>query len=67
FICWIISIPIAILIANSWLQNFQYHTNLAWWIFALALILILIVTSLVITLESLQTACSNPVKSIKNE
>jgi len=67
FICWIISIPISIFIANSWFNNFQYHTNLAWWIFALALVIVLIITSLVITLESLHTAYSNPVKSIKNE
>ena len=67
FICWIISIPIAVLIAKSWFKNFQYHTNLAWWIFALALLVIGIVTSLVITLESLQAAYANPVKSITNE
>jgi len=67
FICWIISIPIAILIARSWFENFQHHTNLDWWIFAIALVIVLIITSLVITLESLQAAYSNPVKSIKNE
>ena len=48
-------------------ENFQHHTNLDWWIFAIALVIVLIITSLVITLESLQAAYSNPVKSIKNE
>jgi len=66
-ICWVISVPISILIAKAWFKNFQYHTNMAWWIFALALAIILLVTSLIITLESLKAAYSNPVKSIKNE
>jgi putative ABC transport system permease protein len=72
FIRWIgiavvIAIPLAWYFMNQWLQNFAYRTNLPWWIFISAGIIVLSVCLLVINYFSYKAANANPVDSLRNE
>ena len=66
-ICFVISIPISIVLINIWLQNFVYKTPIYWWVFALALLLISVITLTTVTFQSFRSANDNPVDSLKNE
>ncbi|MVM32544.1 FtsX-like permease family protein [Spirosoma sp. HMF4905] len=62
-----IAAPIAYYVLSGWLQNYQYRTDLSWWIFALAGLGALVVTLLTISFQSIKAALTNPVKSLRSE
>ena len=63
----IISAPVTWFFMNSWLQNYQYRTEIPWWIFAAAGAGALAVTVLTVSYQSIKAALMNPVKSLKTE
>ena len=66
-ICYLISIPIAFFIIKEWLKNFAYRSPIPFWIWIVAFVVIFALTAIVISLQSLRTARSNPVNSIKSD
>ncbi len=66
-VCFVIAAPLAWYIVDSYLKGFAYRMPMHWWIFALALSAVLIVTVCVVTLRSLSAATSAPVESIHTE
>ncbi|MDL2238838.1 ABC transporter permease [Bacteroidales bacterium OttesenSCG-928-K22] len=67
FICFAISIPIAYFIIKEWLKNFAYRSPIPFWIWIVALFVIVLLTVTIISLRSLRSAKANPVESIKME
>ena len=63
----IISAPITWYFMNSWLQNYQYRTEISWWIFAAAGAGALLLTLLTVSYQSIKAALMNPVKSLRSE
>ena len=72
FIRWIgiamvIAVPLAWYFMNQWLQNFAYRTNLPWWVFISAGVIVLSICLIVINYFSFKAANTNPVDSLRNE
>lgn len=65
--CFVAAAPLGWYAVSRWLDGFAYKAPVVWWIFAVALLLVLAVTVLTITLQSYRTARENPVRSIKTE
>lgn len=63
----IIAVPVAVYGMDKWLQNFAYRIDLGFWVFLLSGAIVLVVTSLITTLQSWKTTCQNPVLLLKNE
>lgn len=63
----LISVPVAYYGLTAWLKNFQYHTELAWWIFAAAGIGALAITLITVSRQTLKAATENPIKSLRSE
>jgi putative ABC transport system permease protein len=59
--------PIAYFTMNKWLQNFAFRIRISLWIFLLALILSLAVSTLAMISKALYAATSNPVNSLRYE
>ena len=66
-VCFIISIPIAWMGTQQWLENFAYKTPLHLWVFIVAFLIILLVTIGTVTFRNWQAANENPVNSVKSE
>ena len=66
-VCFIISIPIAWMGTQQWLENFDYKTPLHLWVFIVAFLIILSVTIGTVTFRNWQAANENPVNSVKSE
>lgn len=66
-VCFVIASPLCWLIINRYFSTFAYHMQITWWVFALAFVVVLVITNLVVAVRCLQTASSNPVESIKTE
>ncbi len=63
----ILASPIAWYFMHRWLQSYQYHTGIAWWIFLITAIGAILITMLTVSYQSIKAALANPVKSLKTE
>ncbi len=63
----LIATPLAWYFLNGWLQQYQYRTELSWWMFAASGAGALIITLLTVSIQSIRAALQNPVKSLRNE
>ena len=66
-VCFVIAVPVSIVIMRRYLEGFAYQVPLHIWVFALALLAVLAVTIAVVTLRSLRAATMNPVRSLRSE
>ena len=67
FIACIIGIPVAYYLMEEWLQKFDYHTSVQWWILVLASLGVFVITLLTVSYQAIKAAKANPVKSLKTE
>ena len=63
----VIAAPLSWWIVRRYFAGFAYHTAISWWVFAVALLIVLAITVLIVTLRSLKAATSNPVEQLKND
>ena len=66
-ISFIAGIPLSYLFGLQWLNNFAYHIDLAWWMFAGPVSFLFFITLFMVAAQSLKTAISNPVNALKYE
>ncbi len=63
----VIATPLAWYVANSWLQDFAYKIDLAWWYFAAAGGVAILIALLTVSFQSVKAAVANPVESLRSE
>jgi putative ABC transport system permease protein len=66
-IAFVIAVPLTWWFMNNWLQKYTYHINISIWLFAVVGALILLLTLVVVSLNTLKAATANPVKSLRSE
>lgn len=59
--------PISYKLMLMWLQNFYYHTSIPVWSFLMAAILTILPALVIINIQTIKTASSNPAKALKYE
>jgi putative ABC transport system permease protein len=62
-----IATPVAYYFMSSWLQQYNYRTEIAWWIFAAAGSGALAITLCTVSYQSVRAARANPVDSLKSD
>ena len=62
-----IASPIAWYYLQGWLQQYEYRTEISWWVFVAAGACALIITLLTISFQAIKAAVANPVKSLRAE
>jgi ABC-type antimicrobial peptide transport system permease subunit len=63
----LIASPVAWWGMNKWLQNYTYHIDIEWWVFAGAGILSVLIALATVSYQSIRAAVANPVKSLRTE
>lgn len=66
-IAFVFACPIAYYAMSRWLEGFAYKIELSWWVFAIAGLVVLVLSLLSVSWQSLKAARANPVDSIKGE
>jgi putative ABC transport system permease protein len=61
------AVPLSIWALNKWLQNYEYRTELSWWIIALAGLITITIALLTVSFQAVKAAVANPVKSLRSE
>ncbi|MBK8883206.1 MAG: hypothetical protein IPN67_12730 [Bacteroidales bacterium] len=72
FLNWIIwaialAFPLAWYAMHLWLRNFAYKTDLSWWIFGVACLLVLCIALITVSWQSWRAATRNPVEALRYE
>lgn len=62
-----IAIPLAWYFLQQWLDQYEYRTQMSWWVFAMAVIGALIITLATVSYQAIKAAIMNPVNSLKTE
>jgi putative ABC transport system permease protein len=63
----LIAWPAAWFVMNRWLQNFAYRIELSWWMFVLAAVLALLISLIIVSLQTVKAAFKNPADSLRYE
>jgi putative ABC transport system permease protein len=66
-IAFVIASPISWWGMNKWLQDYAYRTTVAWWIFAVAFILVILIAILTISFQAIKAAVANPANNLRTE
>jgi len=61
------AIPASWIASNKWLENYPYRITLSWWMFASAIVLVVLIALLTVSFQAIKAALSNPVKSLRTE
>ncbi|MFC2132707.1 ABC transporter permease [Bacteroidota bacterium] len=67
FYAFIIACPVSYLIVNKWLQNFDNHTNISWWVFMVSGLFAILIALLTVGYRAFNAARKNPVDSLRHE
>ena len=62
--CSAVAIPVSYYIIDQWMQQYVYRTPMSWWVYALAVGVILLITIVTVSLRSWSAANENPTESI---
>ena len=63
----LIATPVAWWVMNNWLKDYNYHTNVSWWVFAVAGLLAIAIALLTVSFQTIKAALANPVRSLRSE
>ncbi len=63
----VVAVPIAVYALKGWLNTYEYHTTIAWWIPAAAVVGALSITIITVSYQAIRAARMNPVKSLRSE
>ena len=63
-LCSAIAIPISHYVVHRWMEQFVYRAEMSWWVYAIAIGIILLITIITVSLRSWSAANENPTESI---
>jgi len=66
-IAFLIAVPFTWWGMNNWLQKYTYHINISIWLFLAVGLIVLLLTLIVVSLNTIRAAVANPVKSLRTE
>jgi putative ABC transport system permease protein len=63
----IVAVPVSYFLIDEWLSSFTYHIGIAWWMFVIPGIFVLIIALVTVSVQSLKVALSKPAENLRNE
>lgn len=66
-IAFVIACPLAWYAMSRWLESYMQRTELSWWLFLAAGMIVTVIAVLTLVWRSVKAATANPVESLKNE
>ncbi|HYF69204.1 MAG TPA: FtsX-like permease family protein, partial [Ohtaekwangia sp.] len=63
----LLAVPIAWYLITGWLSDYEYRTEVPWWIFVVAVAGAMAITLLTVSFQAIKASLMNPVKSLRTE
>jgi putative ABC transport system permease protein len=67
FVAFVLVIPVSYYIANEWLSNFEYRIDIEPMLFLKASIVVVMITCVTVSFQSIRASLANPAEVLKNE
>lgn len=62
-----LALPLAYFFLDGWLSQFEYRTDISWWIFVVSAAGALAITLMTVSYQAIKASLMNPVKSLRTE
>ena len=62
-----LAVPIAYYFISDWLKQFEYRTEVSWWVFMISVFGAVAITLLTVSYQAIKASLMNPVKSLRTE
>jgi ABC-type antimicrobial peptide transport system permease subunit len=62
-----IAFPFAWWLMHTWLQDFSYHIEIQWWVFAFAGFAVFLIALITVFFQAIKAAVTNPVRALRTE
>jgi putative ABC transport system permease protein len=62
-----IALPVSYFAIQKWLTGYAFHMDLSGWLFIAPVFLVLVIALLTISVQTVRTAATNPVESLRTE
>ena len=62
-----LAVPLAYYFISDWLKQFDYRTELSWWVFIISVLGAITITVLTVSYQAIKASLMNPVKSLRTE
>ena len=66
-IAFLIAVPLTYWLMSNWLNKYEYRVNISIWLFVVVGIAMFLLTLVVVSMNTVKAAMSNPVKSLRTE
>ncbi|OOG76370.1 ABC transporter permease [Algoriphagus sp. A40] len=66
-IAFCLAVPFAYWRMNAWLETYTYHIDINFWLFVVVGVVVLLLSLVVVSMNTLRAALANPVDSLKSE
>jgi len=66
-IAFVIAAPLTYWLMSNWLDKYNYHVSINLWLFVIVGVSMFVLTLIVVSLNTIKAATSNPVKSLRTE
>jgi ABC-type antimicrobial peptide transport system permease subunit len=63
----VVAFPISLWIMTAWLKDYEYQTQISWWVFVGTDLLAILIALATVSFQAIRAALTNPVKSLKSE
>ena len=63
----VIAFPLAWLMLNRWMRDFEYRIDMPYWVFIIAAIVVMVIGLATVSFQSVKAALRNPVKGLRSE
>ncbi|MEO0330767.1 MAG: ABC transporter permease, partial [Bacteroidota bacterium] len=63
----VVSLPIVYLVMRSWLADYAFRIEIAWWLLLTPVILVLLIALFTISFQTIRAALADPAKSLRYE
>jgi putative ABC transport system permease protein len=63
----VVSMPLAWLAVNKWLEGYPYRITVGWGLFVMTGVLVILIALATVSIQAVRTAMANPVKSLRAE
>jgi len=63
----VMAVPVAWFVMNNWLSEFAYHIDLAWWVFAVPSLILILILLITVSIQTVKAGLSNPVDALKHD
>ena len=63
----VLAIPLSIYFLDNWLNDYEYRTEISWWIPVISMMGAVVITLATVSFQAIRSARMNPVKSLRSE